>query len=58
MGGAPGEREEIIQIKKLNNENIIQINDNKNCYPLECIFSNMEIASIAMHATISMDILN
>lgn len=27
-------------------------------HPLECIFSNMEIASIAIHATISVDILN
>jgi len=25
--------------------------------PLECIFSNMEMASIAIHATISADIL-
>lgn len=27
-------------------------------YPRECIFSNIDIASMAMHATISMDILN
>lgn len=27
-------------------------------HPLECIFSNMEIASIAIHATISVDILD
>jgi hypothetical protein len=28
----------------------------KNKYPFECIFSNMEIASIAIQATISTDI--
>ena len=35
----------------------INIDKRNKVYPLECIFSKMEIASIAMHATISMDIL-
>lgn len=30
---------------------------NKKPYPLECIFSNIDMASIAMQATISTDIL-
>ena len=29
----------------------------KNSYPRECIFSKMDIASMAIHATISVDIL-
>lgn len=32
--------------------------DSKKYHPLECIFSNIEIASMAMHATISIDILS
>lgn len=40
-----------LQFKKVN------VCANRDNYPLECTFSNMEIASIAIHATISMDIL-
>jgi len=40
------------------NSSLQKSTDRRNkLYPLECIFSKMEIASIAMHATISMDIL-
>jgi len=33
-------------------------NQENESHPLQCIFSNIEIASIAMHATISVDILD